>query len=292
VNVTLEFQPRSAVLVLLELKIAEDWPLIRGWALSRLIAWAFFDQQESKREDGIAERPFKPNYAYKAGQLYLLYRGDRLWRDCEPSSVFSKPSSEKLRTALHLFLRTGEKREGFSLGGQPLSTLHRRAHRDLTIVYSVMDFLLRAYHLYRKRDLCQVDIARYFVEKFEPTTEHLSKRSIQGIWNHYRDAAPYIYGFYPAMYPAEAADSALAQSEIKTDAEWISRITQLAESSSLNDFLGHAAFAVNVLAGTDTRIVRIDDFDGVPLATPSLRKFDADEEAIIKSYDPKSPLGD
>ncbi len=204
-SVALEFQPRSAVLALQELTIINELTLIRGWTLSRLIAWAFFDQQESKREDGAAERPLKPNYAYKSGQLYLLYYIDSLWRDSEPSSIFSKPSSEKLQTALHLFLQTGEKREGFGLEGQSLSTLHRKAHKDLTVVYTVMDFLVRTYHLYRERGLCRLNIARYFVEKFVPTKEDLSKSSIEKIWNRYRDAAPYIYGSYPAMYPADCS---------------------------------------------------------------------------------------
>jgi hypothetical protein len=93
------------------------------------------------------------------------------------------------------------------------------------------------------------------------------------------------------MYCLDGRVDASSEWTIKTDADWIGRIAQLAASEKVEECLGHAAFAVELLAGTDTRFVRIDDFDGVPRVTPLWRKFDAEEETIIKSYDPKSPLG-
>jgi len=292
-NVTLEFQPRNSLRAILDWEIPDQWPLIPGWALSRLIAWAFFDQQESKLETGVAERPLEPNYAYKAGQLYLLYHIDSLWRDYEASTSLSKPPPERLWTAIHTFLQTGEKRDGFGLAGETLSALHHKTHRDLTVVYHVMDFLVRADGAKRRRrDLFTVELARHFVDKFEPTGEHLGKSLIEKIWNRYRDAAPHIYGFYPKMYPTGAADSGSAESKIQTDADWISRVVQLAANTSVEESIGHAAYAADVLAMTRTISVRTSDFYGVPHVTPLWRKFDALEESIIESSDPNGALRD
>jgi hypothetical protein len=293
-NVTLEFQPNNSMLAILDRKFADEWPLISGWALSRLVAWAFFDQQESTRESGPAERPFEPNYAYKAGQLYLLYHIDSLWRDYEASTSLSKPPPERLWTAIHTFLQTGEKRDGFGLAGETLSALHNdaRNRQSLKVVYDVMDFLIRA-KLSGRRELCRINVALRFVLKSDLEREGpFGKSRIGKIWDHFRDVAPYIYGFYPSMYFLDGRADASSEWTIKTDADWISRIAQLAASASVEECLGHAAFAVDLLAGTDTHIVRIDDFDGVPRVTPLLRKFDADDENVIKSYDPKSPLRD
>jgi len=182
-NVTLEFQPNNSMLAILDRKVADEWPLISGWALSRLVAWAFFDQQESTRETGPAERPFEPNYAYKAGQLYLLYHIDSLWRDYEKSTGLSKPPPERLGTAIDTFLQTGEKRLGFGLAGETLSALHNddSNRQSLKVAYDVMDFLIRA-RLSGRRELCRVGVARHFVLKSDLDREDsLSPSSIEKI---------------------------------------------------------------------------------------------------------------
>jgi hypothetical protein len=79
----LKFRPREAVAACLDADDASS--LITGWELSRLVAWAFFDQQtrmevhgdQPKTETSTdwkrrkpTKRPFRPSYGYKAGQLY------------------------------------------------------------------------------------------------------------------------------------------------------------------------------------------------------------------------------
>lgn len=85
----LKFGPANTMRMAL-LKETPEFPFLAGWALSRLLAWALFDQQEShRRENKAAYRPFRPRYAYKAGQLYLWYHLDYFSRPYETSPRFA-----------------------------------------------------------------------------------------------------------------------------------------------------------------------------------------------------------
>jgi hypothetical protein len=44
----IKFRPANTIRAAL-LKEGAEFPLIAGWALSRLVAWALFDQHDSKR---------------------------------------------------------------------------------------------------------------------------------------------------------------------------------------------------------------------------------------------------
>jgi hypothetical protein len=111
----IKFGPRNSIWVAL-LATNAELPLISGWALSRLVAWALFDQHESKRipkqrrKTGAAKRPFKPTYAYKAGQLYLLYHADRFFRKYEETARFRKMTVKEGASAMaahcHHFIMT------------------------------------------------------------------------------------------------------------------------------------------------------------------------------------------
>jgi hypothetical protein len=122
--------------------------------------------------------------------------------------------------------------------------------------------------------------------------EQLSASSIEKVWNRYRAAAPYIYAFYPRLYCADSHQSAFPEAQKITEEVWISRIAQLDTKLTLEECLGHAAFAADVLAKTGTRDVRTRDFQAVPRKEPLLREFNADEQTIIKSFDDKSPIKD
>jgi hypothetical protein len=298
-NVLLKFQPANSIQAILDWRIAEEWPLISGWALSRLIAWSFFDQQASKRipagqrEGRAARRPFKPMYAYKAGQLYLLYHIDRMWREYESTTGLATPPPEKLFTAIHTFLQTGESRQSFGFRGRLLSKLHNDGanRRDWAVVFLIMDYLTRVYRIGKNRkDLLKVGLARYFVEKTDPLGHPLSPSIIEKIWNQYVESAPYIYGFYRAMNLDEKAEDVSPKRQIKTDNEWVAYVTRLAGSAKVDQCIGYAAFAADALALTDTRVVRTTDFLGSDRASPPRREFDPEEKAIIESYDPKAPL--
>lgn len=155
-------------------------------------------------------------------------------------------------------------------------------------VFHVMDFLIRA-SLSGREDVCKVKIARFFAEKIEPMGEQLSASKIEKAWNRYRAAAPYIYAFYPRLY-CQQGDFAKAKKISEQD--WISRIAQLDTKSTLEECLGHAAFAADVLAKTGTRDVRTRDFQAVPRQEPLLRDFNADEQTIINSYNDKAAIKD
>jgi hypothetical protein len=146
-----KFYPAKTVHVAL-LKEGVEFPLIAGWALSRLVAWALFDQHESKRipkpnrKTRAAKRPFKPIYAYKAGQLYLLYHADRFFREYDETARFRRITMEEVALAMTMYFGTGQIRKNFGHLGRTLSNLHndKKRHQDLMFVYYVMDFLVRA----------------------------------------------------------------------------------------------------------------------------------------------------
>jgi len=117
-----------------------------------LLAWALFDQRESQRipkeerEDRAATRPFRPRYAYKAGQLYLWYHLDYFYRTYEISPYFRRMTVDEAVPTLALYFETAHVKKELSHRGKTLSSLHndKSRCRDLTFVYHIMDFLVRA----------------------------------------------------------------------------------------------------------------------------------------------------
>jgi len=293
----LKFRPANAIRDAL-MKESAEFPFLASWALARLLAWALFDQHESQRipeeerEDRAAHRPFKPRYAYKAGQLYLWYHLDYFSRTYETSSYFRRMTVDEAVVALEMYCETAHIKKDVSHSGKTLSSLHndKSRRRDLLFVYHIMDFLVRA-TLSGRKDVCKVKIARFFVEKLEPMGEQLSASRIEKTWNLYRTAAPYIYAFYPKLYGTYSSEGAFAEAKTITEEEdWFSCVAQLATNSTLEECLGHAAFAADVLEKTGTRDVRIKDFKSLSRVRPLLREFNANEELIFESYDDTGPL--
>jgi len=210
------------------------------------------------------------------------------WQQTPLSPLIARP---KITKALALHFETAHVKKELSHSGKTLSSLHndKNKRRDLTFVYHIMDFLVRA-TLSGREDICKVKIARFFVEKLKPMEEQLGASKILKVWDWYRTAAPYIYAFYPRLYCADSQQGAFAEAKKITEEDWFSCIAQLATKSALEECLGHAAFAADVLKKTGTRDVRIKDFQQVPRVGPLLREFDADELLIIKSYDDTGPL--
>jgi hypothetical protein len=125
-----------------------------------------------------------------------------------------------------------------------------------------------------------VKVARFFAEKIEPMGEQLGNSKIEKVWNQYRAAAPYVYAFYPRLYCVDRQEGTVAKAKRITEEDWVGRIAQLATKSTLEECLGHAAFAADVLAKTGTRDVRKRDFKEVPRQEPLLREFDAIEKTL------------
>ncbi len=296
IRARVKFGPASAIRVAL-LKESAEFPFLAGWALARLLAWALFDQHESQRvpeeerEDRAACRPFRPRYAYKAGQLYLWYYLDYFYRTYETSPYFRRMTTDEAVVALAWYFETAHVKKEITHRGKTLSSLHndKSTRRDLLFVYHVMDFLVRA-TLSGREDLCKVERARHFAEKSEPMDEHLSASGVEKAWNRYRDAAPYIYAFYPKLYFVDSQAGSFAETKKISEEDWISRIALLAERSTLEECLGHAAFAADVLVKTTTRVVRDNDFETVARKEPVWRDFDAAELFLINTFTKTAPI--
>ena len=294
-----DFRPRTSIRTALS-EASEETTLISGWALARLIAWAFYDQHSKKKLPGESnkkdefgrtkkaptKRRFSPKYAYKAGQFYLASHLPQISSNNHVASALRELPAEELLLAMGMFLITGQKRMSFGLGGRRLAFLHNDRHKrqELRIVYNIMDFLVRA-HLDGRHELCTAAKARKFAEKLEPREERVSQSKIEKIWDLYRTSAPYIYAFCPRLYPAASQQEVASELVIERDDDWVRSVSQLAKRSTLHEWLGHAAFASGILdEGKKARDVRKKDFRGVSAVTPPLRPFDPKEEGIIKDY--------
>jgi arylsulfatase A-like enzyme len=111
IRARVKFRPATAIRVAL-LKESAEFPFLAGWALARLLAWALFDQHEShripedERENRTAYRPFRPRYAYKAGQLYLWYHLEYFYQNNEASPHFRRMTVDEAAAALALYFET------------------------------------------------------------------------------------------------------------------------------------------------------------------------------------------
>jgi hypothetical protein len=294
----LKFNPAEAVGTAF-FEETDELPFMAGWALARLVAWALFDQEESKRipkdkrENKAARRRLRPRYAYKAGQLLLSHYIRDFYRKSMSSPHLLKESRRQPAMALMMYFETDEIAKGFTHSGRSLSSLYNEKNRrfELMCVYHVMDFLVRA-QLSGRIEVCKVKIARYFVEKNELMGERWSPSRIEKTWNLYRAAAPYIYAFYPLLYDANDNTGASLKGKSITQEDWINRINHIAIRSIREECLGRVAFAADVLKSTGTRDVRLRDFRKVPRVTPLLREFSTEEQFCIETFDDKCPIKD
>jgi hypothetical protein len=127
IRAQVKFRPAEAIRVAL-LKESAEFPFLAGWALARLLAWALFDQHEShripeeEREDRTAYRPFRPRYAYKAGQLYLWYHLDYFYRTYEISPYFRRMTVDEAVAALALYFETAHVKKEVTHRGKTFSS--------------------------------------------------------------------------------------------------------------------------------------------------------------------------
>jgi len=120
--------------------------------------------------------------------------------------------------------------------------------------------------------------------------EHLSQSGIGKTWDWYRAAAPYIYAFYPKLYCTDSQEVDSAKAKKVTEEEWFGLISQLATKSTLEECLGHAAFAADVLRKAKTRGVRTNGFNNLQRKMPPWRAFNAEELHIINTFTKTEPL--
>jgi len=124
-----------------------------------------------------------------------------------------------------------------------------------------------------------IECAKKFIEK---TDKKLKPRTFGKYWETSKQAAPYIFAFYPFLASAVEGSASIDQC--------VDALEQLAkDDQQLNQLLGEAAYAADILAPL-ARNVRVQDFKEVTRAAPQLAAFTADEIQIITVIDAKRPL--
>ena len=182
-----------------------------------------------------------------------------------------------------------------------LNRARNKAAKDLGYVHRIMSYLCRyTRHVTDHSDVADgskltLEYAKRFVAKqgreFESSeTNKISetnKQSEQGykitkigeIWETNKQAAPHVFAFNAVfadiLAPARSID------------QLVDGLEHLAENQNLlNELLGAAAHAADVLATTRVRGVRKQDFKDVIRVEPLLAAFNDDEMQNIKKINP------
>ena len=119
----------------------------------------------------------------------------------------------------------------------------------------------------------------HFVEKKkdENGKTHTS-RSIVNYWELNKQAAPYVYAFYPIF--------SFGVRRVKSVNAAVDALERLAANQkALNQLLGRAAFAATILS-SKAHDVRKGDFVDVTRIEPKLAPFNSDEMEIIGAINP------
>jgi hypothetical protein len=128
-----------------------------------------------------------------------------------------------------------------------------------------------------------IEGAKSFVEMCaheDDASYGLSK--ISKIWEHYKNAAPYIFAVY--RYFSFRLDRAESIDEI---IDWLEKFAS--DQERLTRALARAAYASDILTGK-ARNVRQSDFRNIERLAPPIRPFSEEESAIIDSIDHQAPV--
>jgi hypothetical protein len=287
-----KFRPGRAVSILAERPGHNEAAFLHTWALAQVLAWAILDQRPGKRplkgaqlgSDEPKRRKIRTANAKQAGQITLAYLLDR---HLKRGQFGSEEYKEKLRLMLAVFMECGGFASCFK-GWGTKSLLYdvKRANRELGYVYRIVDFMCR----YNKRPEAAendpnftIESAKSFVELCaheENATFGISK--IAKIWEQYKNAAPYIFAVY--RFFSLRLKKAKSIDEI---VDWLERF--VSNQRRLTRFLGHAAYASDVLAGK-ARNVRRSDFKNIERLAPPIRPFTEIELNIVSSINRQAPI--
>jgi hypothetical protein len=269
-----KFRPREAIEILLDQKR----PLFfKTWALARLFTWMCLDQRPGRRnpKTGHGNRSrFRSKNAKYAGHLTIACLLDRGFQ----AGQIDK-EDDTLRQMFKLFMSSG----GFGVfiesprGVRSLLSRAKKARKQLWCVYQITDYLCR-YEKYRSGgSKSTIYYAKQFFEKARD--KKYSPRIITKFWELNKQAAPYVYAFYPTF--------SFGVRRVRSIAEATDALEQLAANQEvLNRLLGRAAYAATILKGK-ARDVREKDFRNVARIEPQLAPFNVDEAQIIEGMGPK-----
>ena len=273
-----KFKPRDAVRILVDRELPV---FVKTWALARLMAWMCLDQRRGTRKcNPNTGRPIRSNRrrrdAKLAGHLALASLLDRRFED----GGLDK-SDKTFPELFRLFLASG----GFRLflesprGARGWLSRMRRSTNQLIYVHRIVDYLCRHQKFNMTQSKFNIECAKKFIWKMGETPE---PRTLGKYWETNKQAAPYIFAFYPFLASAVAQSSSIDQ--------FVNSLEQLAKDQEcLNQLLGHATYSADTLA-RQARNVRQGDFKKVKPVEPQLAAFTAVEIQIISVIDTNRPM--
>ena len=283
-----KFDPQTAVQCLVTpgstMRVSE-----KIWALAGLLAWAFLDQRPARRVNTQETKPRKDKVrrrreADQAGAIVIAFLLEEQLNNLLRDRVTS--DEQEVRAIWRLFqLCGGISRsaggwgyEGLlselDLGKGDTPASAKSVLEEARYVFRVVDFLCRYQAFYGANG--KIEEARYLAQKSRQRASY-GERKVAKIWEKYKDAAPYIYGFLPVIRNFK---------HTKRDANrvigWLKNFAS--DQRRLNRCLGKAAFAADLLDTTAVRNVRINDFRGVERITLRLRSFTKTELNHIDDF--------
>jgi hypothetical protein len=261
---------------------------LKTWALAELLAWAFLDQRPARRVNKQAIKATKNRVrrrreAHQAGAIALAFLlEEQLDNFLNDNGAYDEAELKAIWSQFQFCGGISKSVGGWGYEGL-LSELDLRIGDRLgsaktvleegKYVFQIVQFVCR-YQAFSGIN-GTIDLACDFVELNRQSAGYGDSK-IEKIWHKYKDAAPYIYGFLPVIRDFK---------HVKGDAErvidWLKSF--VSNPQKLHRYLGRAAFAVDALAKTRARNVRVDDFRDVARVTPRLRSFTEDELCLIDS---------
>jgi hypothetical protein len=162
----------------------------------------------------------------------------------------------------------------------------KKATTQLAYVHQIVNYLCRYENFGMAPSKFNIECAKKFVQKTDkgpqPGTKQLEPRTIGKYWETNKQAAPYIFAFYPFL--ASSVERAASFDQ------FVDTLEQVAcDQERLTKLIGHAAYAADILAN-QARKVRVQDFIEVKRVEPQLQAFNADEIQIIGAIDAHRPL--
>jgi hypothetical protein len=263
------FNPSRSVKVLLASdKSSED----KIYELMRLLAWSLLERKtkQDRSYDVEMRRRELANDAGVYALAYLIHNERQKKRSRKLDSLMD--SLDKIGGMLRIWYTD----RSFDLFKDA-----REAHRDLRLVCDLVSFL--CIHPPCSAQCGSLDAAKWFLSKESkrPTSE-VSFSELDKIWNSYKDAAPYIFVFFPWL------DKALVRQPNPSPTEFMAHLLKIATNQALlTRALSEAAYVANVLKQKKIRNVRTSDFIGIPPRKCRQMKLSGSDREILGGYDPQ-----
>lgn len=279
IEARLRFSPRRAVNLLRE-KPSGETDFLQIWQMCRLIAWATLDQRPGKRVSrpsksggSSSKKTIKTRNAKIAGHMLLAYLADRgIGRN-----------DDGLKEIGALFLMTGGFLQ-FLRGGSFRDLISEFQSREVEreYVYRIVSYLVRYHkHMPKDKNYTLVSAWEFLSRSAHRNLPNYGVSKIEKIWAEYKDAAPYIFAFYPVIRFSNGKSSPEAV---------VTRLTDiLSKQNRVDRLLARATYAANVLQDL-ARGVRTKDFHGIVPKISIIPAFSQAEQKIILMIDRDAPI--